>query len=194
MRCSGEGVLVECGLANALPCTPALATRDACVPSRCTAWIRAFSFSGLTLACLQATAHRVHPVCGFHAGFCKWWLYLPLKLGSHHLLQRQFVVAQVPEMARVPLEELVMQIHLLGQGPAAVFLANVLQPPPPRSIQAAVAHLQSLNALTPEEQLTPLGVHPHISQARRKPSWSSMSRSSLPFIGAAVCLARPHTP
>lgn len=64
---------------------------------------------------------------------------------------------QVPEMARVPLEELVMQIHLLGQGPAAVFLATVLQPPPPRSIQAAVAHLQSLNALTPGEQLTPLG-------------------------------------
>ena len=76
---------------------------------------------------------------------------------SYHLQMISFDAMQVPEMARVPLEELVMQIHLLGQGPAALFLAGVLQPPPPRSIQAAVAHLQSLNALTPEEQLTPLG-------------------------------------
>lgn len=61
-------------------------------------------------------------------------------------------------MARVPLEELVMQIHLLGTGPAAAFLETVLQPPPPRSIQAAVSHLQTLKALTSDEQLTPLGI------------------------------------
>lgn len=60
-------------------------------------------------------------------------------------------------MARVPLEELVMQIHLLGRGPAANFLTKVLQPPSERSIQAAVLHLTALNALTPEELLTPLG-------------------------------------
>lgn len=32
---------------------------------------------------------------------------------------------QAPEMARVPLEELVLQIHLLGLGPAAQFLSKV---------------------------------------------------------------------
>ena len=89
-------------------------------------------------------------------------------------------------MARVPLEELVMQIHLLGQGPAAVFLASVLQPPPPRSIQAAVAHLQSLNALTPEEQLTPLGMQLNIPHARRKPSSTSINWSTLHFIDTAM--------
>ncbi len=64
---------------------------------------------------------------------------------------------QAPEMVRVPLEELVLQIHLLGMGPAAAFLDKVIQPPPARSIQAAVAHLQALKALSPTEWLTPLG-------------------------------------
>ena len=50
-----------------------------------------------------------------------------------------------------------MQIHLLGMGPAAEFLEKVLQPPPMRSIQAAVSHLQILQALSSAEQLTPLG-------------------------------------
>ena len=82
------------------------------------------------------------------------------------------MICKVPEMARVPLEELVMQIHLLGQGPAADFLGKVLQPPPLRSIQAAVAHLQSLNALTPEERLTPLGAYLSLTQSKQIPSCS----------------------
>ncbi|CAL8464644.1 g4179 [Coccomyxa elongata] len=64
---------------------------------------------------------------------------------------------QAPEMARVPLEELVLQIHLLGLGPAADFLSKVLEPPPPRSVTGAVEQLQTIGALTPSEQLTPLG-------------------------------------
>ena len=38
-------------------------------------------------------------------------------------------LVQAPEMARVPLEELVLQIHLLGLGPAAEFLSKVSQLP-----------------------------------------------------------------
>ncbi len=34
---------------------------------------------------------------------------------------------QAPEMVRVPLEELVLQIHLLALGKAGSFLARVLQ-------------------------------------------------------------------
>lgn len=64
---------------------------------------------------------------------------------------------QVPEMARVPLEELVLQIHLLGLGPAAEFLARVIEPPPAKSIMGAVSQLQAIGALTPEEAFTPLG-------------------------------------
>ncbi|BDA49474.1 Putative ATP-dependent RNA helicase DHX57 at C-terminar half [Coccomyxa sp. Obi] len=64
---------------------------------------------------------------------------------------------QAPEMARVPLEELVLQIHLLGLGPAAEFLSKVLEPPPTRSVTGAVVQLQTIGALTSSEQLTPLG-------------------------------------
>ena len=60
-------------------------------------------------------------------------------------------------MVRVPLEELVLQIHLLKLGPAGTFLQQVLEPPPVKSIVGAVAQLQALGALTEQEQLTPLG-------------------------------------
>ena len=64
---------------------------------------------------------------------------------------------QAPEMVRVPLEELVLQIHLLGLGPAEPFLEKVLEPPPRASVEGALARLQALGALTPAQQLTPLG-------------------------------------
>ena len=60
-------------------------------------------------------------------------------------------------MVRVPLEELVLQIHLLRLGPAASFLARVLEPPPDKSVAGAVSTLQQVGALTSQEQLTPLG-------------------------------------
>ena len=73
-------------------------------------------------------------------------------------------------MARVPLEELVLQIHLLGLGPAAEFLARVIEPPPAKSITGAVSQLQAIGALTPEEAFTPLGDIFIPSPAARCPS------------------------
>lgn len=66
---------------------------------------------------------------------------------------------QVPEIMRVPLEELVLQIHLLALGKAGDFLQEVLQPPPEKAVAAALAALQVLGALDEEECLTPLGRH-----------------------------------
>ncbi len=61
-------------------------------------------------------------------------------------------------MLRVPLEEMVLQIHLLKLGKAAGFLASVLEPPPMRSVEAAINALQAVGAFTVQgEQLTPLG-------------------------------------
>ena len=65
--------------------------------------------------------------------------------------------AQAPEMVRVPLEELVLQIQVLRLGPAATFLASVPQPPPPAAVDAALRMLRSVGALTEDERLTPLG-------------------------------------
>lgn len=54
----------------------------------------------------------------------------------------------VPEVARVPLEELVLQIHLLGLGPAASFLQQLIQPPPSKAVEAALIGLQEVGAIT----------------------------------------------
>ncbi len=70
---------------------------------------------------------------------------------------------QAPEMARVPLEELVLQIHLLGLGSATGFLARVIEPPPAKSITGAVSQLQAIGALTAEETFTPLGELPWLN-------------------------------
>jgi len=63
---------------------------------------------------------------------------------------------------RVPLEEIVLQIHHLHLSEKAEdFLANVLQPPAKKSVIGAVQTLISVGALTNEEQLTPLGTRNH---------------------------------
>lgn len=66
---------------------------------------------------------------------------------------------QVPEIMRVPLEELVLQIHLLELGRAAEFLPEALQPPPDKAVTAAVTALHTLGALDEDERLTPLGTY-----------------------------------
>lgn len=54
---------------------------------------------------------------------------------------------QVPEIMRVPLEELVLQIHLLDLGSSAGFLPELLQPPPQKAVDAAVSSLQTIGVL-----------------------------------------------
>lgn len=41
-----------------------------------------------------------------------------------------------------------LQVHLLGLGPAASFLPTLLQPPPPKAVQAALTGLQEVGAIT----------------------------------------------
>ncbi|KAG2502148.1 hypothetical protein HYH03_000635 [Edaphochlamys debaryana] len=56
-----------------------------------------------------------------------------------------------PEITRVPLEELVLQILLMGLGPVADFLARVLEPPQPRAVAAALEVLRQVGALEPPQ-------------------------------------------
>ncbi len=61
-------------------------------------------------------------------------------------------------MARVPLDALVLDIHQLGLGPAAGFLAGTLEPPPAKAVAGALRSLRAIGALAQgEERLTPLG-------------------------------------
>jgi len=75
----------------------------------------------------------------------------------------------VPEMLRVPLEQIVLQVKLLNvaKGNPYRFLGAALQPPPHESIKSAVDTLVELGALKEDieglkegmQELTPLGHH-----------------------------------
>jgi ATP-dependent RNA helicase DHX57 len=67
---------------------------------------------------------------------------------------------QLCEMQRVPLESLILQIHVLNLGDEMAFLRKAMDPPVERAVQGSVAVLTGLGALTEEsKQLTSLGYH-----------------------------------
>lgn len=67
---------------------------------------------------------------------------------------------QTPEIMRVPLEEMILQIHHLHlSNTADEFLSKVMQPPQTKSVVGAIANLIQAGALTKQEELTPLGGH-----------------------------------
>ncbi|XP_057861727.2 DExH-box ATP-dependent RNA helicase DExH7, chloroplastic isoform X2 [Cryptomeria japonica] len=91
-------------------------------------------------------AGRVRPgIC-----FCLYTHY------RYEMLMHPF---QVPEMLRVPLVELCLQIKSLSLGDAASFLQKALQPPREESVRSAIATLYEVGALEGNEELTSLGYH-----------------------------------
>lgn len=65
---------------------------------------------------------------------------------------------QVPEIKRMPIEELCLQVKLLDPHcRIADFLKKTLDPPIPETVRNAITVLQDLGALTQDEQLTELG-------------------------------------
>ncbi|KAK1397213.1 RNA helicase [Heracleum sosnowskyi] len=79
---------------------------------------------------------------------------------------------QVPEVKRMPLEELCLQVKILDPVCKIVdFLGKLLDPPVTKSISNAISVLEELGALSPDEELTELGnklgllpVHPVLSK------------------------------
>uniref|UniRef100_A0A1I8F5E6 Helicase C-terminal domain-containing protein n=1 Tax=Macrostomum lignano TaxID=282301 RepID=A0A1I8F5E6_9PLAT len=65
-----------------------------------------------------------------------------------------------PEVLRLSLEDFLLQVKLLHPDlPAAEFLAQMPDPPPQEHVRQAQHLLQELGALTPDEELTPMGRH-----------------------------------
>ncbi|KAL6845214.1 hypothetical protein ACP4OV_024709 [Aristida adscensionis] len=65
---------------------------------------------------------------------------------------------QIPEIKRMPIEELCLQVKLLdSKCKIADFLKKTLDPPIPETVRNAITVLQDLGALTQDEQLTDLG-------------------------------------
>ncbi|KAL1190622.1 DExH-box ATP-dependent RNA helicase DExH6 [Cardamine amara subsp. amara] len=79
---------------------------------------------------------------------------------------------KVPEIKRMPVEELCLQVKILDPNcKTNDFLQKLLDPPVDQSIANALSILQDIGALTPQEELTELGekfghlpVHPLISK------------------------------
>lgn len=86
-------------------------------------------------------------------------------LFSRHRHDKIAMVAQAPEVQRVPLEQLVLRIKALQYpGTAAEVCARLVEPPAPEAVQRAVEELVFLEALkinndSSKEELTALGVH-----------------------------------
>ncbi|XP_066481425.1 putative ATP-dependent RNA helicase DHX57 [Tiliqua scincoides] len=76
---------------------------------------------------------------------------------NHHLLKQQ-----LPEIQRVPLEQLCLRIKILEMfsthGLQSV-LSQLIEPPTTESLRASKSRLQDVGALTSDEKLTPLGYH-----------------------------------
>lgn len=65
----------------------------------------------------------------------------------------------VPEIMRVPLEEVCLHIRKLNLGRCKEFLQKMVQPPTENAIDASLLSLANIGAMTEDETLTPLGHH-----------------------------------
>ncbi|XP_057446913.1 DExH-box ATP-dependent RNA helicase DExH7, chloroplastic-like [Lotus japonicus] len=80
-------------------------------------------------------------------------------LYTRHRFERLMRPYQVPEMLRMPLVELCLQIKLLSLGHIKPFLSEALEPPKNEAMDTAVSLLYEVGALEGDEVLTPLGHH-----------------------------------
>ena len=81
------------------------------------------------------------------------------QLYTSQFMETRMEAHQVCEMHRVPLESLILQIHLLNLGDEMRFLSKALSPPEERAVTHSVTSLMTLGALTDEKRLSSLGFH-----------------------------------
>ncbi|KAL6718453.1 hypothetical protein ACLMJK_004543 [Lecanora helva] len=78
----------------------------------------------------------------------------------------------LPELLRVDLQEICLHVSAQAfKTPIREFLAEAIEPPSPKSVDASVTNLEALDALTEDEEVTPLGrllaslpVHPTLGK------------------------------
>ncbi|RKP07362.1 P-loop containing nucleoside triphosphate hydrolase protein, partial [Thamnocephalis sphaerospora] len=80
-------------------------------------------------------------------------------LFTKHRHDTMMIEYQLPEMLRLPLEELCLRIKVYGYGAVDRFLADALDPPKPAAVETAIRLLKEVGAFNEEEALTPLGEH-----------------------------------
>nr|CAB3487075.1 unnamed protein product [Digitaria exilis] len=80
-------------------------------------------------------------------------------LYTRHRFENVMRPFQVPEMLRMPLTELCLQIKSLHLGDIKSFLLKAVEPPNEESISSAVDLLYKVGAFEGHEELSPLGYH-----------------------------------
>ncbi|KAI9342849.1 P-loop containing nucleoside triphosphate hydrolase protein [Obelidium mucronatum] len=82
------------------------------------------------------------------------------KLFSKHLEQTEMSAHSIPEILRVPLEQLCLSLKAMGIPDVLSFLGNAIDPPSAANITSAITLLQDLNAIDAVSgDLTALGKH-----------------------------------
>ncbi|KAK4804565.1 hypothetical protein SAY86_004382 [Trapa natans] len=74
-------------------------------------------------------------------------------------LEKLMRAFQAPEILRMPLVELCLQIKLLSLGFIKPFLLKAIEPPKEEAMNSAIGLLYEVTALEGNEELTPLGYH-----------------------------------
>jgi len=85
-----------------------------------------------------------------------------IHLFTGHRFHHNILSQPVPEIHRVPLEQLVLRIKTISNfrnQNVIDILGQTLEPPTEDSIMGAVTRLQDVGALDDDQQLTPLGHH-----------------------------------
>uniref|UniRef100_A0A3Q3IX66 Putative ATP-dependent RNA helicase DHX57 n=1 Tax=Monopterus albus TaxID=43700 RepID=A0A3Q3IX66_MONAL len=83
-------------------------------------------------------------------------------LFTSHCFQHQLTEQQLPEIQRVPLEQLCLRVKILdmfAEQTLELVFSRLIEPPATGSLDAAKRRLQDLGALTANEKLSPLGYH-----------------------------------
>ncbi|XP_069688827.1 putative ATP-dependent RNA helicase DHX57 [Periplaneta americana] len=85
-----------------------------------------------------------------------------IHLFTKHRYDYHFLKQPIPELHRVPLEQLLLRIktlsHFADRNPHEV-LGGTLEPPPVESVDSALLRLKDVGALDSDNELTPLGRH-----------------------------------
>ncbi|KAJ3255633.1 hypothetical protein HK103_006158 [Boothiomyces macroporosus] len=81
------------------------------------------------------------------------------KLYSSYYEKKYMIANSEPEILRLPLEQLCLQIKSMGINDVVDFLGKALSPPAKLNVQAAIELLENLKALNEQGQLTALGRH-----------------------------------
>ncbi|KMZ65415.1 putative ATP-dependent RNA helicase DHX36 [Zostera marina] len=80
-------------------------------------------------------------------------------LYTRHRFESLMRLFQMPEILRVPLTELCLQVKSLLLGDVKTFLLKAIEPPSEDAIASAISLLYEVGAFEGEEKLTPLGHH-----------------------------------